>query len=124
MYCIKVFKRLHLTMATYKTIEVTSGALGRWTVTTRRASGERVAINIVVPVGKEFEYKSPSRAHAVELETGDVVVIPLLFTASVQLPEGFREATQCDFDRFCAKNPVNDTIYDGNAEVWRRMAGV
>lgn len=116
---------LKYSMACYKTLEITSGDLGHWTVTTRRTTGELVAIDIVVPVGKEFEYNSPSRALVVELKTGNVVEYESRrFKPFVPLLEGFREATQCDFDRFCAKNPVNDTIYDGNAEVWRRMAGV
>jgi hypothetical protein len=106
----------------YKTLEITSGASGHWTVTTRCPNGKRRVLNIVVPVGKEFEYNSPSQKLIVHEETNVIrLYLPRMWEARVITPppNGYRKVTQCDYDRDCAMNPF-DT--GGNAEVWRRMA--
>ena len=122
MFICIVFNRLHLTMMCYTALEITSDASGLWTVTTRRTTGELVAIDIVVPVDKEFEYNSPSQKLIVHEETNVIrLYLPRMWEARVITPppNGYREVTQCDYDRDCAMNPF-DT--GGNAEVWRRMA--
>ena len=80
-----------------------------------------------IPINDElkFKYKAVSRAHVID-KNGFGLYEPRQWRPFVPLPDGFRNATQWEFDKYCYENP--DERYTGtpgyidlNAVVWKSL---